>query len=76
MDNPRFVISRNIRHRRIYLGLTQSRVAATVNYSNVWLSHVENGRGSIPAECLPAIARELKTTITDLYIPGRFYVDD
>lgn len=75
-NNTRFVISRNIRHRRLYLGLTQGRVAAAVNYSNVWLSHIENGRGSVPAECMPAIAQTLKTTITDLYKPGRFYGEE
>lgn len=60
----------------MYLGLTQGEVAATISYSNVWLSHIEHGRGSVPAECMPAIAQTLQTTITDLYQPGRFYGED
>jgi transcriptional regulator with XRE-family HTH domain len=74
--NTRFVISQNIRHRRIASRVSQLKLAASVNYSRKWLSGVENGRGSIPAECLPTIAKTLNTTITDLYIPGRFYGED
>jgi transcriptional regulator with XRE-family HTH domain len=74
--DTRFVISRNVRNRRLACGLTQSRLGAVVNYSNVWICHVENGRASIPAECMPAIANALDTTIEDLYKPRRFYVED
>lgn len=55
-----------LRSRRKALGLTQKDIGATLGISHVNISDWENGRGMPEASRLPALAKRLEMTVSEL----------
>ena len=71
----RFVIARNIKYRRMALGMTQSALGDRVFLGPKAISDREVGKRSIDAEDLPRFAAALEVQVSELFETGRFYRD-
>ena len=68
MDNNNEIdLAKNIRMRRVELGLEQKTVAEAAGLWPNQLSNIENGKQRIRAEWLPKIAAALACTVAQLY---------
>ena len=67
MENNEIDLAKNIRMRRVELGLEQKTVAEAAGLWPNQLSNIENGKQRIRAECLPKIAAALACTVAQLY---------
>ena len=59
---------RNIRNRRIELGLSQSELAKKMGYKDkTMISHIENGHVDLPASRIMAFAKALDIDPIELF---------
>lgn len=69
----KFILARNIRYRRMQLGLKQRELGDRIHMDRRTLSQKEHGKTGIDAEHLPQIAQALGVAIADLFEAGKFY---
>lgn len=62
----REIIGRNIRARRVALGLSIAALAARCGYTADWVGKVERGQMNISIDRVDVIAGRLGTTFTEL----------
>lgn len=67
MNDVAKCFSENIRLMRRRLGMTQKELSERLGYSEKAVSKWESGNGMPPITMLPDIAKELKTTIEELF---------
>jgi transcriptional regulator with XRE-family HTH domain len=71
--NTKFVIARNIKYRRMALGMTQTQLGDRVHLGKNAVSRREQGYSSVEAEHLPRFAEALGVEVGDLFEVERFY---
>ena len=72
----RELLSRNIKHHRNRLGLSQLHLALELEISVTFLSDVETGKKWISAQTLAQLAKALKVEIYELFKPEQSIRDD
>ena len=77
MDNLCRVFANNFKNRRKELGMTQKKLADSINYSTKAISKWEAAHALPPTALLPTLAKILKTTVDELLAPPpviRYYL--
>ena len=72
----RQLLSRNIKHFRGRLGLSQLHLALELGISTTFLSDIETGKKWVSAQTLSQIAKALKTEIYELFKPEQNVRED
>ena len=74
--NCRDLLSRNIKHHRNRLGLSQLHLALELGISVTFLSDIETGKKWISAQTLALLAKALKIEVYELFKPEQTIKDD
>ena len=72
----RAILSRNIKHFRNRLGLSQLHLALELGISTTFLSDIETGKKWVSAQTLSQIAETLKIEVFELFKPEQNIRDD
>jgi len=72
----RAVLSRNIKHFRNRVGLSQLHLALELGISTTFLSDIETGKKWVSAQTLSRIAKALKIEVYELFKPEQNIRDD
>ena len=72
----RALLSRNIKHFRNRLGLSQLHMALELGISVTFLSDIETGKKWVSARTLSHIAKILKIEVYELFLPEQTVKDD
>jgi len=65
----RLIVGRNLRARRIELGLSQEEVAKMIGHCQVYVSQLERGERVVDTDLLVAFAEALQTSYLALLSP-------
>ncbi|MCL2044197.1 MAG: helix-turn-helix domain-containing protein [Treponema sp.] len=74
--NCRAVLSRNIKHYRNRIGLSQLHLALELGISTTFLSDIETGKKWVSAQTLSQLAKALKIEVYELFKPEKTIRDD
>jgi len=74
--NCREILSRNIRHFRNRIGLSQLNLALELGISTTFLSDIETGKKWVSAKTLTLIAKALKIEVYELFKPEKDIHDE
>ena len=72
----RAILSRNIKHFRNRVGLSQLHLALELEISTTFLSDIETGKKWVSAQTLSRIAEALKIEVYELFKPEQNIRDD